>query len=108
MLLQRCGEVPSWFKRPLNGDCRDLANLNALQMMLTALCASAEKLGAAVPLLGPGTVERYRSSTGAAGAGTRRYGIRCLGCLGPEVWLKPRLFHGPHATGLSRTSGPFN
>ena len=34
------GEAPSWFKRPLNGDCRDLANLNALQMMLTALCVS--------------------------------------------------------------------
>ena len=28
------------FKRPLSGDCRDIANLNALQLILTSLCAT--------------------------------------------------------------------
>ena len=28
------------FKRPLSGDCRDVANLNALQLILTSLCAT--------------------------------------------------------------------
>jgi len=31
-------KAPSFFKRPLNGDCRDLANLNVMQMILTSLC----------------------------------------------------------------------
>ena len=32
----------TFFKRPLSGDCRDLVNLNALQLVLTALCGETE------------------------------------------------------------------
>ena len=28
------------FKRPLTGDCRDLASLNAVQLILSALCGA--------------------------------------------------------------------
>ena len=35
---QRYEPRPGFFKRPFNGDCRDLASLNVVQLILSSLC----------------------------------------------------------------------